>query len=142
MTIPQWSLLAFAVWTLLFLFSTIGAYRWSRILTGRASISEWQADVPQGSDWYRRAMRAHMNCVENLAVFGAIVFCAATAGTTGPWFDLLAVAVFVARVFQTLVHVAFAPSNAAASVRFGFFFIQAMAMLAMAASVAVSAGVL
>jgi len=105
MTIPQWALLAFAVWTLLFLFGTIGAYRWSRILTGRASISEWQADVHQGNDWYRRAMRAHMNCVENLAIFGAIVFCATTAGTDGRWFDLFAVAIIVARVFQTLVHV-------------------------------------
>src|SRR5215212_6934589 len=134
MTIPQWALLAFAVWTLLFLFGTIGAYRWSRILTGRASISEWQADVPQGSDWYRRAMRAHMNCVENLAVFGAIVFCATTAGADGRLLNILAVAVIVARVCQTLVHVASAPSDVAASVRFAFFFIQAMAMLAMAIS--------
>ena len=84
MTIPQWALLAFAVWTVLVLFGTIGVYRWSRILTGRVSISEWQADLPQGSDWYRRAMRAHMNCVENLAVFGAIVFCATGGRNRGP----------------------------------------------------------
>ena len=85
MTIPQWALLAFAVWTILVLFGTIGVYRWSRILTGRSSISEWRADVAQGSDWYRRAMRAHMNCVENLGVFGAIVFCATVAGADGRW---------------------------------------------------------
>src|SRR6478672_6531827 len=126
MTIPQWALLAFAVWTVLVLFSTIGVYRWSKILTGQASISEWQADVPQGSDWYRRAMRAHMNCVENLAVFGAIVFCATAAGTDGRLFNMFAVAVIAARVGQTLVHLALAPSNAAASIRFAFFFIQAM----------------
>ena len=63
MTIPQWALLGFAVWTLLVLFGTVGVYRWSRILTGRVRISDWQANQPQGSDWYRRAMRAHMNCV-------------------------------------------------------------------------------
>jgi hypothetical protein len=73
MTVPQWALLGFAVWTLLVLFGTVGVYRWSRILTGRVRISEWQADVPQGSEWYLRAMRAHMNCVENLPVFAAIV---------------------------------------------------------------------
>ena len=39
------------------LFGTIGVYRWSRILTGRASIAEWRAELPQGSDWYQRAMR-------------------------------------------------------------------------------------
>jgi uncharacterized MAPEG superfamily protein len=139
MTIPQWALLAFAVWTILVLFGTIGVYRWSRILTGRSSISEWRADVAQGSDWYRRAMRAHMNCVENLGVFGAIVFCATVAGADGRWLDISAVAVVVSRVCQTLVHVSFAPSNVTASVRFTFFLIQAMAMLAMAVTVGISA---
>jgi hypothetical protein len=80
-----------------------------------------------------------MNCVENLAVFGAIVFCATTAGTDGRLFSMLAIAVIIARVCQTLVHIGIAPSNVAASVRFAFFFIQALAMLAMAASVAISA---
>ena len=50
MTMPQWALLGSAVWTLLVLFGTVGVYRWSRILTGRVRISEWQADLPQGSD--------------------------------------------------------------------------------------------
>ena len=38
MTNPVWVLLGFAAWTLLTLFTTIGVYRWTRILTGRASI--------------------------------------------------------------------------------------------------------
>lgn len=139
MTIPQWSLLAFAVWTVIALFGTIGVYRWSKILTGRASISEWQADVAQGSDWYRRAMRAHMNCVENLGVFGAIVLCATAAETNGRLLDILSIAVVVARVCQTLIHVALPPSNAGASVRFAFYFLQVIAMLAMAITVALSA---
>jgi MAPEG family len=62
-------LLGFAAWTLLTLFTTIGVYRWIRILTGRAAIAEWRADEVQGSEWYRRALRAHMNCVENLPVY-------------------------------------------------------------------------
>jgi uncharacterized MAPEG superfamily protein len=77
MSIPVLALLGFAAWTLLPLIGSIGVYRWSRILTGRASIAEWRADMPQGSDWYRRAMRAHMNCVENLPIYAAVVVSAA-----------------------------------------------------------------
>jgi uncharacterized MAPEG superfamily protein len=137
MTIPQWALLGFAVWTLLVLFGTVGVYRWSRILTGQVRISEWQADLPQGSDWYQRAMRAHMNCVENLPVFAAIVLCATATGADSRLLDLLAVAILVARICQTMVHLALAPSDLAASVRFAFFFVQAICMLAMAAAIAV-----
>jgi hypothetical protein len=57
MNIPLLILLGFAAWTLLALFVTVGISRWSRILTGRATITEWRADLPQGSDWYDRAMR-------------------------------------------------------------------------------------
>jgi uncharacterized MAPEG superfamily protein len=133
MTIPQWAVLAFAVWTLVVLFATVGVYRWSRILTGRVSISEWQADISQGSEWYRRAMRAHVNCVENLPVFGAIVYCATSADARGTLLDLLALAVLAARIAQTIIHLSVAQTNAAASARFGFFLIQALSMLGMAA---------
>ncbi|KFG69666.1 MAPEG family protein [Microvirga sp. BSC39] len=139
MTVPQWALLGFAVWTLLVLFGTVGVYRWSRILTGRVSISEWQADRPQGSDWYQRAMRAHMNCVENLPVFAAIVLCATAAGADSHLLDWLAGAILVGRICQTTVHLALTPSDLAVSIRFAFFFVQAIGMLAMAAFVAISA---
>ena len=55
MNIPVIVLLVFAAWTLLTLFASVGVYRWSRILTGRTPIGEWRADLPQGSDWYKRA---------------------------------------------------------------------------------------
>ena len=74
MTVPVWMLLGFATWTVLLLLTTVGVYRWSRILTGRAPIREFRADRVEGEEWYKRAMRAHANCVENLPVFGAIVF--------------------------------------------------------------------
>ncbi|HTR18116.1 MAG TPA: MAPEG family protein [Acetobacteraceae bacterium] len=139
MTIPQWVLLGFAGWTLVVLFGTIGVYRWSRILTGRARISEWRADAPQGSELYRRAMRAHLNCVENLPVYGAIVFCASVAGARGAFLDALAIAFLAARICQTIVHVAFVQSDFVASVRFALFFVQAVCMVAMGISVAASA---
>jgi uncharacterized MAPEG superfamily protein len=76
--------------TLLTLFGSVGVYRWSRILTGRASIAEWRADLPQGSEWYQRAMRAHMNCVENLPVYAAVVVALVATGVQSPTIDGLA----------------------------------------------------
>lgn len=74
MTVPVWMLLGFATWTVLLLLFTIGIYRWSRILSGRVPIRQFPADAVGGEEWYRRATRAHANCIENLPVFGAIVF--------------------------------------------------------------------
>ena len=139
MTIPQWVLLVFSGWTLVVLFGTVGVYRWSRIFTGRAGVSEWHADEIQGSEWYRRAMRAHLNCVENLPVYAAIVLCATAAETTGPVLDALAVTLLAARIFQTTTHIVFEQTDRVASVRFGFFFAQVLCMFIMAASVALSA---
>src|SRR5512146_1616909 len=106
MNIPILVLLAFAAWTLLILAGSIGIYRWSLILSGRASIAEWRADVPQGSDWYRRAMRAHMNCIENLPVYTAIVAAMMATGVRSGFVDILAVTMLGARIAQTLIHVA------------------------------------
>lgn len=139
MTIPMWVLLGFAAWTLAVLFGTVGVYRWSRILAGRSTVREWQADMPQGSEWYRRAMRAHMNCVENLPVYGAIAVCANVAGATGGLLDTLAVAVILARICQTAVHITLTQTELVASIRFAFYFVQIVCMIAMGVSVAVSA---
>jgi uncharacterized MAPEG superfamily protein len=87
MTVPVWMLLGFAAWTVLLLAATIGVYRWSRILTGRARISEFRADGAGEEDWYRRATRAHANCIENLPVFGAIVFALQVSGIDNPAVD-------------------------------------------------------
>ena len=139
MTIPQWVLLGFAAWTLLVLFTTIGPYRWARILTGRARIGEWRADEPQGSEWYRRAMRAHANCVENLPVYGAIVVCATAAGAESDALDLLALVFMAGRICQTVTHLALPASDSAAALRFAFFFLQVICMVAMGIEVALLA---
>jgi uncharacterized MAPEG superfamily protein len=139
MTTPVWVLLGFAVWTLLVLFATVGIYRWSRILTGRAQISEFRADEPHGSDWYRRAMRAHANCVENLPVYGAITLAIVAVGARSSWLDGLAIVLLVARVCQTLTHVLWTPTNRVVAVRFSFFLTQALCMLAMSAIVGLEA---
>ena len=80
MNIPVLVLLGFAAWTLIILSVGVGGYRWALILSGHASVAGWQADAPQGADWYQRVTRAHMNCVENLPVYGAIVVALTVVG--------------------------------------------------------------
>ena len=134
MPIPVWVLLGFAAWTLLTLFTTIGVYRWTRILTGRASIAEWRADEVQGTEWYRRALRAHMNCVENLTVYTASVVVLLALRLA------LAITILVARICQTSVHLSFEQTNRVAAIRFAFFFVQAACMIAMGVIAAVAGG--
>src|SRR5262245_22534364 len=86
MTIPLWCLAGFVVWTLVLLtavaFSRVGA-----VLAGRARANEFPSGVPHGGDRYWRLNRAHMNCVENLPLFGAVVLIAAVAGIRAPALD-------------------------------------------------------
>jgi uncharacterized MAPEG superfamily protein len=139
MTIPVWVLLGFAAWTLLILIGPIGLYRWSNILTGRAPVASWRPDGQQGSEWYRRAVRAHMNCLENLPIYTAIVVALLATGITGPILDALAITILVARICQSSIHMALEQTNAIVAVRFTFFFVQALCMIAMGAIVALFA---
>ena len=131
MTIPVWVLLFFAGWTLATLLGTVGVYRWRRILTGRAALSEFRADEQHGSAWYRRAMRAHANCVENLPVYAAVVVAIVASGVRSFTLDRLAVVLLVSRVLQTVTHVVFVQTDAVVGVRFAFFHIQIVCMVGM-----------
>jgi len=135
MTTPVWMLLGFATWTVLLLFFTIGVYRWRRILTGRSSIADFRADQIEGEDWYRRSMRAHANCIENLPVFAAVVFALTVGGVHSSTVDYLSIGVLVARIIQSLVHVGFAQTARVVGVRFTFFTVQLISFLALAAIV-------
>ena len=139
MPIPVWVLLGFAAWTLIILFTTVGVYRWSHILTGRAALSAWRADEKQGDEWYRRAIRAHLNCLETLPVYTAIVVALLTAHVTSPTLDGLAITFLVARICQSLIHLLVEQTNLVAGIRFAFFFVQAICMITMAVLVAISA---
>ena len=124
MTMPIWMLLGFAAWTILLLSATIGVYRWGLIFAGRAPINGFPADHPDGADWYKRSMRAHANCVENLPVFAAIVFALQVSGAGGPVADLALVGVLVGRVMQSLVHVCLPQTSSVVAVRFTFLLVQ------------------
>lgn len=140
MTIPVWMLLGFAAWTVILLLSTIGVYRWTRILTGRVPMRDFRADKVEGDDWYKRSMRAHANCVENLPVFGAIVFALYVSGVGGPTVNFLSATVLVARVFQSLVHVSLPQTNAVVAVRFAFFVVQLVSFASLVVMVVRQAG--
>ncbi|MEP7244153.1 MAG: MAPEG family protein [Gammaproteobacteria bacterium] len=129
MSVPVWMLLGFVTWTALLLLFTIGIYRWSRIFGGRALIRDFPADAAGGEEWYRRATRAHANCIENLPLFGAIIFGLYVGNVASALVDALAVTILVARVLQSLVHVCFAHTNKVASARFTFFFVQFVCFL-------------
>ncbi|SDK10902.1 MAPEG family protein [Microbulbifer yueqingensis] len=131
MTLPIWMLLGFAAWTVFLLLFTVGVYRWSRILTGRVPIREFRADQVEGDDWYRRSMRAHANCVENLPVFGAIVFSLYVSGAGGFLVDWISIIILAARILQSLVHVGFTQTNSVVAVRFAFFFLQIVGFVAL-----------
>lgn len=139
MTIPVLVLVLFAGWTVLTLLATVGVYRWSRILRGRADLSDFPADRPHGSDWYQRAMRAHANCIENLPLYGAVVVAIVATGVHGAALDALAIALLAGRVLQTLTHVGFRQTNRAIAVRFTFYLAQLACIVAMGVRVLVLA---
>lgn len=124
LAIYMWSLLAFAGLTLLVLIGSVGVYRWRMILSGRQEIRAFRSDRIEGADWYRRAMNAHRNCVENIGVFAAVALVAWASGLRGGTIDTLAVVLMIARVAQSLTHIGFVESNTAVAVRFAFFFVQ------------------
>ena len=139
MTLPLWMLLGFPSWTLMVLAAGVGVSRWLLIFKGAAQLTSFPGGVPHGSPAYRRATRAHANCVETLPVFAAIVLTAATAHLSPAYFDRLAVVTFAARIPQTLVHTLLPLTNASIGVRFTLFMVQAVAMTAMAVLLAMAA---
>jgi uncharacterized membrane protein YecN with MAPEG domain len=136
MTVPQWVLLAFAAWTLALLVCTVGVSRWSKVLSGRAKLTDFPADTPHGSPAYRRMMRAHANCVENLPLYTAVVVAATAISADTPRLDLLALTLMGARVLQTLTHVSFTETTVTVALRFVFFFAQVVSLVWMGLIVA------
>jgi uncharacterized MAPEG superfamily protein len=136
MDIPLWMLLGYALWTIAVLVLAIGTYRFSRILTGRAGMASFPADGRDGAAWYQRAMRAHANCVENLPLFIAVVFALEACGVRGRAVDWMAATALLARIGQSVVHIATVQTNRVVTVRFGLFFLQLLCFVGMAVAVA------
>ena len=135
----MWMLLGFATWTLLLLMAIVGGYRWFMILFRHAPIASFRSDRLEGQDWYQRGTRAHANCIENLPVFGAIVAVISALRIDSPAVNYLCVAVLVARVCQSLIHVSRPQTDAIVAARFSFFSVQLLCFLALIVIAAVRA---
>ena len=129
MTIPQWTLLGFAAWTLALLMATVGVYRWGLILFAKAGIASFPPEAREGAGWYQRGTRAHANCIENLPVFGAIVYLITAIGLEGPLVNALCIASLAARIVQSCVHISHEQTNAFVAVRFSFYSVQLVSFL-------------
>ena len=132
----MWMLLGFATWTLFLLMATVGVYRWVNILFRKAAIASFRSDQLEGAGWYQRGTRAHANCVENLPVFGAIVFVISAMSIHSPVVDALCTIVLIARICQSLVHVSHVQTDSFVAVRFSFFSVQLACFLALIVIVA------
>jgi uncharacterized MAPEG superfamily protein len=122
MTTPLWCLLGFVAWTLLLLLA-IAVARVGAVLRGEKQANEFPSGVPHGGDAYWRLNRAHLNCLENLPIFAAVVLVAAVAGVREPILDTLARTYLGARVGQSIAHVS-SGGVVAVNVRFVFFVVQ------------------
>jgi uncharacterized MAPEG superfamily protein len=130
MTVPLWCLLGFVGW-MFCLLAAIGFDHFRLVGRGAAGPSDLLADVAHGGDRHWRLHRAHLNCVENLPPFAAVVLTASVAGVGDAALDLLALIYLAARVCQSVTHVV-SGSNRAVTVRLGFFLTQWACLVAFA----------
>lgn len=133
MTIPLYALIGFVFWTV-FLVLAIGASRVSQVVAGKAGPTSFPAGQPHGTDMYWRLNRAHLNCIENIPLFAAVVLAGHVSGHSAGSFATLAQVYMAARVAQSLTHIS-SGSVVAINVRFGFFATQIVCLLTMAVKI-------
>jgi uncharacterized MAPEG superfamily protein len=90
------------------------------VLRGEARANSFNPQVPHGTEAYQRRLRAHLNCVENLPIFAALVLLGGVLGVSGAGFQAAAFAVLPLRIGQSVAHMASGRSRAVL-VRFGFY---------------------
>jgi uncharacterized membrane protein YecN with MAPEG domain len=137
---PLAALLLFAVWGLLLVIS-IGMWRLVQVATQGKGPGDFPAGTPHGSDAYWRLNRAHLNVSENLPFFGVVVLAGVYLQVQDLAFQVLPSVVLYARVAQSLIHVA-SGSRLAVTLRFICYLVQVLSILAMAAVILQSAGIM
>jgi uncharacterized MAPEG superfamily protein len=127
-------LVLFAAWTLVLacsvvlwrVFSILHGTPTTIFIAGTPHSDKGEALRPEsaGNSAYWRLNRAHLNALEGLAPFAALVLVAAHRGLDGDRaVVLLAKAIFCSRIAQSAVHVA-SGASFAVQLRFGFFATQ------------------
>ena len=131
------ALVWFALWAIVLVLA-IGVMRFRSLRAG-ATPASFTAGERHGSDAYWRLYRAHANTLENLPVFAAIVLTAWVVGMETKTFNQLAVVVLIARIVQSIVHIA-SGHERAIILRFLAYATQIVCMIWMAILVLRQAG--
>jgi uncharacterized MAPEG superfamily protein len=120
MTVSLYCLVGWCVWALV-LVTAIAITRTAQVLLGKKRSNEFPSGMQHGGDAYWRLNRAHVNAVENLPIFAALILVAHLAHAD---VQTLAEVALGARLVQSVVHIS---SNAvmAVNVRFTAFVTQA-----------------
>ena len=129
MSIPVLVLLLFALWTMFTMIAFLGSYRLGRIWSGRGRPREYAFPDLETSDWHRRAVRAHLNCLENLPIYGAIVLAIVVTQISSPTLDRLAIVFLSARILHALIHVFLPNRNRVILLRFTVYVAQLVCMI-------------
>ncbi len=97
------ALLLFTAWTLVLMLVYVGP-RVALVLAMKKPANSWgRDDKTDDPAFLVRAKHAHLNCLENLPVFAAIVLAAVALGKS-PVVDQVAAFVLYARLAQSAVH--------------------------------------
>lgn len=134
MTTALMSLVGFAMWAVV-LVTAIGAVRVWKVVTREAKPNGFPSGQPHGSDMYWRLNRAHMNALENLPIFAAVVLAGAMLEVRAPLFSTLASVVLGARVLQSVFHIS-SGRSLVVNLRFTAFLAQLVCMAWMALLIA------
>jgi len=132
LTVPLACLLAFVAWIVVLVIALTIA-RFHHLGHG-GTVREF--GIPDDRRLIWRLFRAHVNAVENLPLFAAVVLVAAAAGRQSRWLDVLAVIYLCARIGQSVSHVT-RGAGVRFHVRFGFFVVQLVCLVAFVAVLAV-----
>jgi len=96
------ALIGFTAWTLLLVFVAVN-WRFFEVLRGVPANSWGRGNEREAPALVKRMQHAHLNCLENLPVFAAIVLSAVALDRTAV-VDPLACYVLYARLAQSIVH--------------------------------------
>ena len=125
------ALIGFAIWTVLLVLIAVG-WRVAEVLRGRSAASWPRGGTTARPAFITRVEHAHLNCVENLPVFAAVVLAAAAMGKS-TLTDAFAPIVLYARLGQSVTHM-IGVSHILVLVRATFFTVQIALLLWMALS--------
>ncbi len=96
------ALLGFAAWTLLLVALAV-SWRVVEVLRGKPANSWTRGAASESPAFIKRAEHAHLNCLENLPIFAAIVLVAQVLGQSAA-VDAVAAWVLYARIAQSTTH--------------------------------------